>query len=173
VRAVVHRLPAPTIALADVRARLLEAPRLFGPQKGATPEQVGMLEERLAARTELRPYARLPGSGAAGGLGAALATLGAQLVAGAPYVLERIGFFDRLRDADLVVTGEGAVDATTALGKAAGEVARVCRKAGKRCVVFGGRVEAQLPGAEMIELSGSPARAKEDLRELGQRSTRG
>ena len=165
----VHELPGPTVALADVRARLLEAPRLFGPQKGATPEQVALLERRLAAVEELRPFASLPGSGAAGGLGAALAALGAKLVPGAPYVLERIGFFDRLREADLVVTGEGTVDATTALGKAAGEVARVCREAGTRCVVFGGRVGCEIAGAEMVQLSGDATRARDDLRELGER----
>ena len=62
------------------------------------------------------------GSGAAGGLGAALASLGAELVPGAAYVLDAVGF-----DAapfDLVVTGEGRVDATTGLGKAPGEVVR-------------------------------------------------
>ena len=66
---------------------------------------------------------------------------------------------------DLVVTGEGRVDATTALGKAPGEVAR--RSAGTRCVVFGGVVEASVPGAEMVVLSGDPARARADMVELG------
>jgi glycerate kinase len=164
-----ERLSSPTICLADVRARLLEAPRLFGPQKGATAEQVLVLEHRLAELERLRPYASLPGSGAAGGLGAAFAALGAELLPGAPYVLERIGFFDRLQHAALVVTGEGTVDATTTLGKAAGEVARVCREGAKRCVVFGGRVEEAIPGAETIELSGNPTRAADDLRELGER----
>jgi glycerate kinase len=157
------------VVLCDVRARLLEAPRLFGPQKGATTEQVEQLERELASMRELEPYADLPGAGAAGGLGAALASLGAQLVPGAPYVLETLRFRERLRTVDLVVTGEGAVDGTTLEGKAPGEVVRLCRGEGVRCVVFGGRVEAELEGAEMHELSGRPEQAREDLVELGRR----
>ena len=70
---------------------------------------------------------------------------------------------------DLVVTGEGTVDATTVRGKAPGEVARRCRRAGVRCVVFGGRVSTPVPDAETLALSGDPARAREDLVELGLR----
>jgi glycerate 2-kinase len=162
-------LTVPTVALCDVDARLLEAPRLFGPQKGATPEQVAWLERRLAAMEELEPYADLPGAGAAGGLGAALASLGAELVPGAPYVLELLRFRDRARAVDVAITGEGKVDGTTLRGKAPGEVARICRADGVRCVVFGGRVEAELEGVELYELSGSPERARDDLVELGAR----
>jgi glycerate kinase len=68
---------------------------------------------------------------------------------------------------DLVVTGEGTVDATTVRGKAPGEVARRCRDAGVRCVVFGGRVVEPVPGVETVALSGDPARARDDLRRLG------
>src|SRR5664279_5018263 len=68
---VLDRLPAPTTVLCDVQTTLYDAPRLFGPQKGATPEQVAELERRLRARADLAPYADLPGAGAAGGLGAA------------------------------------------------------------------------------------------------------
>jgi glycerate kinase len=70
---------------------------------------------------------------------------------------------------DLVVTGEGTVDATTALGKAPGEVARRCRAVGVRCVVFGGRIVEPVEGVETIALSGDPSRAREDLVELGLR----
>jgi glycerate kinase len=160
-------LTVPTIALCDVDARLLEAPRLFGPQKGATPEQVAWLERRLAAIEELKQYADRPGAGAAGGLGAALAALGAELVPGASYVLELLRFRDRARGVDVAITGEGKVDGTTLRGKAPGEVARICRADGVRCVVFAGRVEAELEGVELHELSGSPERAREDLVELG------
>jgi glycerate kinase len=118
---------------------------------------------------ELRPYASLPGSGAAGGLGAALAARGAQLVEGAATVLDLVGFDDRLAGCDLVVTGEGAVDETTFEGKAPGEVARRARTAGVRCVVFGGRVEREIEGAETVALSGDPARVREDLVALGRR----
>jgi glycerate kinase len=167
---VVDALPVPTRALCDVRTRLADAARVFGPQKGASPEDVAVLEARLAGMDALRSFAAVPGSGAAGGLGAALASLGAELVQGAATVLDLVGFDEALAGCDLVVTGEGTVDATTLEGKAPGEVARRARAAGGvRCVVFGGRVDAELDGAETVALSGDPERAREDLVELGRR----
>jgi glycerate 2-kinase len=160
---VVRVLPVPARVACDVTATLLEAPRIFGPQKGGGPAEIAELEQAFATREELVSVSHEPGSGAAGGLGAALASLGAELVPGAPLVLDALGF-----DAsgyDLVVTGEGRVDATTALGKAVGEVVR--RSAGRRCVVFGGLVERDVPGAKTVALSGDPARAREDLVALG------
>lgn len=159
---VLDELPAPTVALCDVRATLAEAPRLFGPQKGALADDVAELEDRLAGH--LPSFAKLPGAGAAGGLGAALASLGAQLVPGARYVLDAVDFRERAGAADLVVTGEGTVDRTTFDGKAPGEALRVCEELGVRCVLFGGRVA---DGVEARALSGDPARAREDLEELG------
>jgi glycerate kinase len=169
VREVLDSLPLQTTVLHDVRTTLVDAARLYGPQKGATPEEVAALERRLAAMDELRPYAELPGAGAAGGLGAALAALGGELTPGAAFVLERLGFRDAARRTELVVTGEGAVDLTTAEGKAPAEALRVCREERIRCAVFGGRIEAPLPGAELHELSGRPERAAEDLTSLGER----
>ena len=161
---VLDRLPAPTSVACDVDIPLIDAVRVFAAQKGATAEQLPELEERLAPLAE---YAELPGAGAAGGLGAAFASLGAELVPGAQLVLDLLGF-----DAapyDLVVTGEGTVDATTVRGKAPGEVARRCRAASVRCVLFGGRVAEPVPDVQTIALSGKPARAGEDLAELGLR----
>lgn len=160
---VVGELPVPARVACDVTATLLEAPRVFGPQKGAGPKQIVELERRFVAREELVPFQREPGGGAAGGLGAALAFLGAELVPGAALVLDTIGFDSS--GYDLVVTGEGRVDATTALGKAPGEVVR--RSAGTRCAVFGGVVEVEIAGAQTIVLSGDPARAWDDLVALG------
>ena len=164
---VLDALPAPTTVLCDVQTTLYDAPRLFGPQKGATPEQVAELERRFRSTRALAPFATLPGSGAAGGLGAALASLGAELVPGAATILDLLGF--EPRGYDLVVTGEGRVDATTAEGKAPAEVARRCSDAGVPCVVFGGLVVEPLAGAETIALSGDPSRAAGDLVELGRR----
>src|SRR5262249_24036161 len=147
-REVLRELPVPTTVLCDVRTTLADAARLFGPQKGASAEDVVVLERRLAAMDELRPFAELPGAGAAGGLGAALAALGAELVPGAETLLDLVGFDERLSDADLVVTGEGRVDETTSEGKAPGVVAARCAAAGVRCIVFGGRVVAEVDGAE-------------------------
>jgi glycerate 2-kinase len=171
-REVLNGLPAPTIVLCDALVPLRDAARRFAPQKGATAEQVELLEQRLAAITELAPYAELPGAGAAGGLGAALAALGAELVPGAREVLRRLRFRDHVGAADLVVTGEGAIDATTATGKAPGEALEVCVELGVRCVLFGGRVETELPGGETVALSGDPGRTREDLVALGERLSR-
>ena len=164
-RVVLDGLPAPTRVLCDVNVPLLDAARLFAAQKGASAEQVRELEARLAADEELAPFASMPGAGAAGGLGAALAALGAQLVSGAEFVLSAVGFDPA--GYDVVVTGEGAVDATTLRGKAPAAVARRCAVAGVRCVVFGGRVDTAVPGAETVQLSGDPDRARRDLITLG------
>jgi glycerate kinase len=174
-REAIIMLPNETTIMIDVMAPLLGprgAARAYGPQKGATPAQVEELEARLAAMEELRPFADLPGAGAAGGLGAAFAALGARLVPGADYVLEALGFRGRIRGAALVVTGEGTVDRTTGEGKAPGAVLRACLEEGVRCILFGGRVDAALEGAEMRELSGEPARARSDLIGLGEELAR-
>ncbi len=168
-REVLRELPAPTVVLCDVRTSLGDAARLFGPQKGASSGDVEMLERRLAEMTELEPYADLPGAGAAGGLGAAFAALGADLVPGAEAILDLIGFDERVEGCDLVVTGEGQVDGTTTEGKAPGVVAARAAAAGVRCVVFGGRVVCELAGVETVSLSGDRARAAQDLEELGRR----
>jgi glycerate kinase len=162
----------PVTVACDVRSPLLGprgAARAFGPQKGADAAAVAELEARLAARSDLAPYALLAGAGAAGGLGAALAALGGELVDGAGLVLELIGFAGRLQGANLVVTGEGTVDTTTFEGKAPAAVLGAAGEAGVRCVVFGGVVERVPAGVEAVALSGNPARAREDLVELASR----
>jgi glycerate 2-kinase len=158
----VQDLGVPARVACDVTATLAEAPRLFGPQKGAGPEEIAALERRFAAFFDPGP-----GGGAAGGLGAALASLGAALVPGASVVLDAIGFDPA--GYDLVVTGEGRVDATTLIGKAPGEVARRSLEAGTRCVVFGGLVAEPVPAVETVALSGEPDRAYDDLVALGRR----
>lgn len=164
---VLDALPAPTTVLCDVQTTLYDAPRLFGPQKGATPQQVAELARRFRSLDVLAPFAELPGSGAAGGLGAALASLGAALVPGAAAILDLLDFEPAAYT--LVVTGEGRVDATTGEGKAPAEVARRCVAAGVPCVVFGGVVSTPLAGVETIALSGDRTRVAEDLVELGLR----
>jgi glycerate 2-kinase len=156
---VLAELPAPTRVACDVQTTLRDAPRLFGSQKGATDDDV----EELTRRFAVHPHADVLGSGAAGGLGAALASLGAALVPGAQLILEVVGFDPT--GYDLVVTGEGTVDETTWEGKAPAVVERACREAGVRCVLFGGRVLA----GEAVPLSGDPARAYDDLVTLGER----
>jgi len=166
-REVLSSLPAGTVALCDVRTRLADAARLYGPQKGATPDEVLELERRLAAMQDLTAFAGRPGSGSAGGLGAALAALGARLVPGASYVLELIRFRERLRGVTLAVSGEGTLDETTTEGKAPWEARLAAEKEGVRCALFGGRVELDVP--DVHSLSGEPALAREDLRKLARR----
>jgi glycerate kinase len=162
---VLDELPAPTRVACDVDVPLVDAARVFAAQKGASAGQARELEARLLAMPELTPYAELAGAGAAGGLGAALASLGGELIPGAPFVLDLVAF-DPF-GYDVVVTGEGTVDRTTARGKAPGEVARRCKTARARCVVFGGRVLDPLEGVETVALSGDPSRARADLVGLG------
>lgn len=154
--------------LCDVRNPLLGdrgAARAFGPQKGAGPKAVEELERRLASIPELEPFRDLPGAGAGGGLGAGFAALGAELCDGASLVLDTIGFDERARRADLVVTGEGTVDRTTLEGKAPGAVVRRCEALGVECVLFGGLVR---DGIDARALSGDLRSVTEDLEALGE-----
>jgi glycerate kinase len=112
------------------------ASAVYGPQKGADDQAVRELDaalSRLAAVVERdlgKRVADVPGAGAAGGTGAGMiAFLDAQLVPGAPLVVEASGFDAKLRGADLVITGEGQADEQTAYGKAPGEVAKRAKKA--------------------------------------------
>ena len=124
---------------------------------------------------ELRAVADLPGAGAAGGLGAGLAALGARLVPGIDLILETVRFDERLARASLAVTGEGAVDLSSTEGKAPAGVAAACARAGLPCVVFGGVVERdavpalyRLGASAVFRLSGQRERARDDLAELGE-----
>ena len=150
IRAATARLAGIRVrALADVANPLcgrLGSARVFAPQKGAGPAAVRFIG------TALRNYARLlrrdlgvsvaglRGGAAAGGLGAGLAAFfGAELLDGASFVLEKTGFGEKLRSADILITGEGCFDRQTFFGKAPGAaIARACA-AGKPVVVVCGR----------------------------------
>ena len=166
----------PVTVACDVSSPLLGqrgAARAFGAQKGADGAAIEELERRLSQRDDLAPYAQLPGAGAAGGLGAALAALGGELVSGAELVLRRIGFRDRIAGADLVITGEGTVDSTTFAGKAPAAVLAACDEAGIRGVLFGGVVRFVPAGIEVHALSGDPRNAGADLVALAERLVQG
>jgi glycerate kinase len=121
------------------------ASAIFGPQKGASPEQVEQLDRALghfaglcakALKTDVRDE---PGSGAAGGLGfAAKAFLGAQFQAGVEVVAELVGLAEAVKNADLVITGEGRFDAQTLRGKTPFGVARIARQQGVPVIVIAG-----------------------------------
>jgi len=122
------------------------AAAIFGPQKGATPDQVARLDAGLArlaaAVTEVRgvDHASTPGAGAAGGVGwAALAVLGARMRPGIDLVLDLADFTTMLRGARLVVTGEGSLDEQTLLGKTPAGVCRAALAAGVPVVAVCGR----------------------------------
>lgn len=144
-------IAARVVALADVATPLLGpngAAPIFGPQKGARPEEIPQLQAGLARLAELwaqagRPeLGTMPMGGAAGGLGVGLIFFAkAELVNGAEWVLERAGFDAALAKADLVITGEGIFDKTSLVGKAPGEVVRRAQAARKKVAVVAGRVE--------------------------------
>jgi glycerate kinase len=125
---------------ADVRTRFLDAAAIFGPQKGADPDTVRLLTERLA---ELRVRYRerfgvdvqtLDRSGAAGGLSGGLAAIGAELVDGFGTLADAAGWDDALAYADLVITGEGRFDAQSLDGKVVGGV--IERAVARGCAVL-------------------------------------
>jgi glycerate kinase len=156
------------VCLCDVRTPWEDAARTFAPQKGAGRTEVARLSERMErlARELPRDPRGQPMTGAAGGLAGGLwARFGAELVPGAAFVLDAVGFDRRAGRATLVVTGEGRLDATTLEGKVAGEVGRRCRRLGVAVHAVAGAVvdEPDLP--ERIGLdSVHPARTEDDLR---------
>lgn len=128
------------------------AAQIFGPQKGATPQQVELLEERmlqftgrLKERTSTDPQ-RLPHAGAAGGVAASFgALLDASLVSGSGYCLSASGFRELLPQASCVITGEGRLDSQSLYGKLPGEIAAVCRHYSKPLFAISGQAELPLP----------------------------
>jgi len=174
-------LTARVVVLADVWTPLVGpagAAAVFGPQKGASAEDVQRLAvglDRLAdvmARHGRPDLASRPGAGAAGGLGAGLVYFArADLVPGAAWVLDRVGFDAALAKADLVITGEGVFDETSLLGKAAGEVVRRAQATRKKVAVVAGRagpligVHMLSGGGAKLDLSGITALGEQAARE--------
>ncbi|MFN2616616.1 MAG: glycerate kinase [Thermoleophilaceae bacterium] len=157
--------------LCDVTTPFERAAAVFAPQKGADPETVARLERRLdelAERASRDPRGR-PMTGAAGGLSGGLwAHRGAQLRSGAAYVLDTLGFDERMRDAAFVVTGEGSIDAQTLEGKIVGELARRCRQAGVACHAIVGRNALDAFQERLLDLASvAEAGTREELEEAG------
>lgn len=168
------------IAAADVTNPLLGrhgAAEVFGPQKGAGPEQVRDLETALTRWADVLegpdgPRVReLPAAGAAGGLGAALLWLGADRVSGVRLVAEHTGLDEALDTVQLVITGEGSFDWQSLRGKLVTELAEGAARRGVPCVVLAGQVSVGRREAAAIgvtaayaaaELAGSPAAALAD-----------
>lgn len=116
---------------------------VYGPQKGATPEMIADMDRWLLNYAELagKDYKDHPGAGAAGGLGFAfLAFTNAALQSGIQIVMEETGLEQEIRDADMVVTGEGRLDGQTVMGKAPIGVAKLAKKHHKPVIAFAGCV---------------------------------
>ncbi|SDK37690.1 glycerate kinase [Lentzea albidocapillata subsp. violacea] len=131
------------VAASDVENPLLGphgAARTFGPQKGASPEAVERLEAKLAAMNVLAPVSDISGAGAAGGLGAALLSLGATITSGAGLVRDLTGLDAALDEADIVITGEGSFDWQSLRGKLITAVAAGAAERGIPCIAIAGQV---------------------------------
>ena len=148
------------------------AAEMFGPQKGASPEDVRALEVALQhfAKIVLRDggvdILPLPGGGAAGGLAAGLAAIGATIEPGFDIVAEATGLEATIAAADVVITGEGRLDAQTAYGKTASRVATLAHKHGKRIAIIAGSVEgdanAHRDVYDIIDVLQQPGSSVED-----------
>ncbi|MEV6230336.1 glycerate kinase [Saccharopolyspora shandongensis] len=153
------------------------AAHVYGPQKGADPEQVRLLDEALGnwSRAVLaaggRDVAEQPGAGAAGGVGyGALAVLGARMRPGVDVILELIDFDRQLEGAGLVIIGEGAIDEQTLHGKGPAGVAARAREAGVPVVAIAGRCD--LTPERLREAGVEAAYALTDIEPDPQRSIR-
>jgi glycerate kinase len=137
------------IAAVDVKNPLLGkngATRVFGPQKGATKDDIDILERALTTLADVVAkefgvdYRNEPGAGAAGGLGFGLMSFcGAKIRSGFDVVAEAIALETKIKDADIVITGEGSLDRQTLEGKTPAGVARLARKLGKPVFAIVGR----------------------------------
>lgn len=156
------------------------AAAVYGPQKGAGPATVALLDRALTrwadvvAATTGRDLRDLPGAGAAGGLGfGAAALLGARIVPGIAFLLELTGFAEAVHGADLVVVGEGRLDAQSLRGKGPVGVAAAAGSAGAAVVAVAGRSDLTDPAAaglaavhELRDLEPDPARSMRRAAEL-------
>jgi glycerate kinase len=143
------------VCLCDVRTPFERAPVEFAPQKGADAAQIRELEarQRELAKAYRRDPTGVPMTGAAGGLSGGLwAQYGAKLEAGAPFVLDALGFGERLRAARAVITGEGRMDETTLRGKIAAEVATQARQAGVPCYAVVGQNGMDPFGQRLLDI---------------------
>jgi glycerate kinase len=143
------------IVLTDVRTPFEQAARVFGPQKGADESTVARLTKRLndQARRFRREPRGVPMTGAAGGLSGGLwAEFDAELVPGAPFVLDAVDFDRRMRAARAVVTGEGKLDQQSLAGKLVSEISTRARQAGVPCHAIVGTRELDSFGVRVLDL---------------------
>lgn len=143
----------------DVDTLFVDAAGVFAPQKGATPAQVRLLRGRLERLAQLYQSEHgidvtcIPGSGAAGGLAGALAALGATLMPGFDIVAEETGFDEAVRTHDLVITGEGMLDATSFDGKVVGSVGAYADEAGVPVFAVVGEIDPDTGPGEVASVN--------------------
>ncbi|MGY6502544.1 MAG: glycerate kinase family protein [Acidimicrobiales bacterium] len=146
------------IVACDVRTGFVDAAEVFGPQKGATPNQVELLRRRLERLAQIYQeehgvdVTTLAGAGAAGGLAGGLAAIGAELQSGFDLVAEERELDDLLEGADLVVTGEGYLDEQSFDGKVVGGVAERARALGVPAVAIVGDIDPDAGSADGLEV---------------------
>lgn len=144
------------VVACDVESTFVDAAESFGPQKGASPAQVGLLKRRLEQLADRYERERgvdirsMRGSGAAGGLAGALASIGARITSGFGLVADEAGLADALVGASLVVTGEGRFDEESFNGKVVGGVCQMAADAGVPVVIVAGVVEPGLAIPESL-----------------------
>ncbi len=142
----------------DVDTLFIDAARVFGPQKGATPSQVNLLSgrlERLAQMYESEhgiDVTELAGSGAAGGLAGALAALGATLMPGFDIVAEEVDFDEAIQNTDLVITGEGLLDDTSFDGKVVGSVRDYAQDANTDVAAIVGDIDEAMDMSQLRDM---------------------
>lgn len=135
------------VVACDVETRFTDAAQVFGPQKGATAAQIRLLTARLERLVDVyrsehgADVADVVGGGAAGGLAGGLVAAGARLESGAALIADAVDLYDKIESADLVVTGEGRVDATSFDGKVVGAVIELAAAAECDVLVIGGRID--------------------------------
>lgn len=162
----------------DVDTLFVDAAKVFAPQKGATPAQVNMLTgrlEQLAQRYENEygiNVAKIPGSGAAGGLAGGLAALGAKLIPGFDIVAEENGFDEAVKEHDFIITGEGLLDDTSFDGKVVGSVLDYANEANKYTIAIVGDIDdamddelrAEIEAVSITEMFGNDMAMQQVLR---------
>ena len=131
----------------DVTTHFVDAASVFAPQKGATPSQIRLLTGRLERLVQMYKdntgvdVSTIDGAGAAGGLAGGLVALGGTLIPGFELVADEVNFESRLKNADIVITGEGCLDHTSFDGKVVGGVVEAATRMGKRVGAIVGRLD--------------------------------
>jgi glycerate kinase len=170
------------IAAVDVQSPLLGengATRVFGPQKGATKDELNLLERALTRLADVVAnefgfdYRDRPAAGAAGGLGFGLISFcGATIRPGFDVVAEAVGLESKMKGVDVVITGEGSLDRQTLEGKTPAGVARLARKLGKKVFAIAGRYDGNQQVRELFDevyqLARSDMSEKEQMKRAGE-----